>query len=276
MDTITEPAEAPNGQSLPLPEPKVAQKVGVMVSTPMRVFLGWDPVHKAFLEKLAELSADENCPYEFFQSVVEGGRTWGRCRAVTNFRKLRRKFPNLKWLYWHDHDMGKDADELVAALLRLLSLKLPVAGAMYVTKGEDYHWCTNFMHEVEMQENGTLQVVETGLGGLLTHYQVYDIIEKMHNILEYTDRDTGERHIGFFQEVVIEKVPYSEDYFFCWLLRHTPILNPTPDDPKRTTMGIGIFVDTNVRLRHRGADGTAWPVGDWPPIPVDEKVEHTD
>ena len=52
---------------------------------------------------------------------------------------------------------------------------------------------------------------------------------------------------------MIERVPYSEDYFFCYLMRNT---------------GIGIFADTNMKLRHRGADGTLWPE-EWPPIPID-------
>ena len=257
-------------------ESLVKAKIGVMVATPMRVFRGWDPVHEAFIHRLAELSADETCPYEFLQSVVEGGRTWGRCRAVTNFRRIRRKLPNLKWLYWHDHDMGADADELVNGLLRLLSHRLPVVGAMYVTKGEHPHWCTNFMHEVEMQPNGLLQIFETGCGGLLTFYQVYDVIEASHQVLQYTDRDTGEKHSGFFQEIVIEKVPFPEDYFFCWLCRNTRVLEPTEEDPNHLKMGIGVFVDTNVRLHHRDPDGTAYPVEAWPPIPIDEPAAHTD
>lgn len=254
------------------PEPEVRTKVGVMIATPMRRFLGWDPVHEEFLKKLAQLSLDEYCPYEFMQAVVEGGRTWGRCRVVSNFRKMRRQFPNLKWLYWHDHDMGADAEELVNGLLRLLSHKLPVVGAMYTTKGEHPHWCTNFLHEVELQHNGLLQVFETGCGGLLTHYTLYDVIEASHQVLQYTDRDTGEKHSGFFQEIVIEKVPYPEDYFFSWLCRNTRVLDPTPEDPKHLKMGVGVFVDTTVRLHHRDADGKAYPIEAWPPIPIDEKA----
>ena len=256
-------------------EPKA--KVGVVVATPTRKFLGFDPVHEAFLKRLAELSTDETCPYEFFQMVVEGGRTWGRCRVVSAFRKLRRKAPQVKWLYWHDHDMGADADELVNCLLRLLSHKLPIIGAMYVTKGENPHWCTNFLHEVEMQPNGLLQVFETGCGGLLTHFQLYDAIEGSHQVLQYTDRDTGERHLGFFQEIVIEKVPFPEDYFFCWLCRNTRIKTPTEENPDKVTIGVGVFVDTTVRLHHRDADGKMYPLNDeWPPIPIDGKPTPTD
>lgn len=250
------------------PEPKA--KIGVVIATPARKFLGFDPVHGAFLDKLAELSVDESCPYEFFQMVVEGGRTWGRCRIVSAFRKLRRKAPQFKWLYWHDNDMGLDEDELVHGLLRLLSHKLPMIGAMYTTKGDNPHWCTNFLYEVERQPNGLLQVFETGCGGLLTHFQVYDAIESVHPVLEYTDRDTGERHVSFFQEIVIDKVPYPEDYFFSWLCRNTQVLSPTAEDPKRITMGIGVYVDTTVRLHHRDPDGKTYPLNDeWPPIPID-------
>jgi len=139
-------------------------------------------------------------------------------------------------------------------LLKLLSYKLPVVGAMYATKEKDCHWCANFLHEVKLQPNGLLQVYELAVGALLTHYEVYEKIEERFAAILYTDRNTGERHQGFFQEVVIERVPYSEDYFFCYLMRNT---------------GIGIFADTNMKLKHRGSDGTLFP-SVWPPIPVDE------
>ena len=248
--------------------PEVKEKIGVMVATPMRSFHGFNPIHEGFLKALAVLSTDETCPYEFWQVVVEGGRTWGRCRVVSHFRKIRKQYPNLKWLFWLDDDIGESPDELLAALFRLLSHRLPFVGAMYTTKEEDCHWCANFLHEVKLQPNGLLQVYEVAIGALLTHYQVYDVIEAVNPSLLYTDRNTGERHIGFFQEIVIERVPYSEDYFFCWLARHSPVADPTPEHPDRKKVGIGLFVDTNVKLKHRGADGTAYPAK-WPPIPVD-------
>jgi hypothetical protein len=248
--------------------PELKTKIGVMVATPMRHFTGFNPGHEAFLKRLAELSVDDTCPYEFWQCVVEGGRTWGRCRVVSNFRKMRKQYPNLKWLYWHDDDVEQTAE----GLLQLLSHKIPLVAGMYTTKEEDCHWCANFLHEVEMQPNGLLQVYEAAIGALLTHYQVYDIIEACFPVLMYTDRNTGERHFGFFQEVVIEKVPYSEDYFFCWLARYAQLAGPTEENPEQKKQGIGIFVDTLLRLKHRGPDGISYP-SVWPPIPVDEKVE---
>ena len=232
------------------PSVETKTKIGVLVATPMRSFSGFHPQHEAFLAELARLSEDPDCPYEFWQSVVEGGRTWGRCRMVSNMRKLRLQYPNLKWLYWHDDDVEQTAE----GLLKLLSYKLPVVGAMYATKEKDCHWCANFLHEVKLQPNGLLQVYELAVGALLTHYEVYEKIEERFAAILYTDRNTGERHQGFFQEVVIERVPYSEDYFFCYLMRNT---------------GIGIFADTNMKLKHRGSDGTLFP-SVWPPIPVDE------
>jgi hypothetical protein len=232
-------------------------KVAVLVATPMRELKAFSAQHASFLAELAALSTDEGCPYEFIQAVVTGGRTWGRCRMVSNARKLRAKeYPNLKWIYWHDDDVEQTA----AGLLRLLSHRQPVVGALYTVKGKDPHYCANFLHEVEIQKNGILQVYECAIGGLLTHMETYDLVEKKFPAILYTDRNTGERHQGFFQEVVIERVPYSEDYFFCWLLRHT---------------GIAIFVDTQMKLYHRGADGTLYPEV-WPPIPIDEKVEALD
>ena len=243
-----------------------------MVATPMRSFQGFNPIQEAFLKRLAELSVDESCPYEFWQCVVEGGRTWGRCRVVSNFRKMREQYTNLKWLFWLDDDIGESAEELLSALFTLLEHRLPIVGAMYTVKADGGHWCANFLHEVEMQDNGLLQVYEVAIGALLTHFQVYDAIEARFPSILYTDRNTGERHIGFFQEVVIDKVPYSEDYFFCWLARHTRISDPTPEYPDRTRDGIGLFVDTRIKLKHRGADGTAYPTKQWPPIPIDDQI----
>ena len=261
-----------------------------MVATPVRHIpkkwneekkvweLQFNERHSAFLRELQLMSEDENCPYEFIYSTVEGGRTWGRCRLVTNFRRMRRQFPQLKWLLWKDDDV----DLTGAGVLRLLSHKLPIVGAMYTNKDDDenkldpnVHWVANFMHEVELQPSGLLQVVELGLGALLTHWQVYDAIESVNEHLVYTDRTTGEKHFGFFQEIVIEKVPYSEDYFFCFLARHAKILSPTEEDPKRVVVGIGIFADTQLKLLHYDGEGMAHPI-EFPPIPIDEKFEEGD
>ena len=234
---------------------EIKTKTAILVATPMRALTGFAEQHAAFLAELAALSTDDTCPYEFIQAVVTGGRTWGRCQMIANARKLKAKlYPNLKWIYWHDDDVEQTA----AGLLRLLSHKLPVVGAMYTVKGKDPHWCANFLHEVELQKNGLLQVYELAIGALLTHIEVYDHVEKKFPAILYTDRNTGERHNGYFQEVVIERVPYSEDYFFCWLLRHT---------------GIGIFADTELKLKHRGSDGKLWPE-EWPPIPIDEVAKE--
>ena len=252
-----------------------ASKIIVMVATPVARFDKFHPKFEQFLKDLAELSASEDCPYEFIFATVDGGRTWGRCRLVANFRKLRLRYPNLKWLYWADDDV----DQTAAGLLRLLSHKRPIVGALYTTKGDNPHWCCNFMYEVEVQPNGLLQVVEVAIGALLTHFQVYDIVEAAFPGLLYTHRDTGERSVGFFQESVIEKVPYSEDYFFCWLCRHSPVDTGEVNEDGKTKvkLGMGIFVDTQLKLRHRGTDGTLHPAGEWPPIPVDEKAPaHTD
>ena len=261
----------PSGENRTPEAPALKTKIGVMVATPMRAFTGFNPAHEAFLKRLAELSVDDTCPYEFWQCVVEGGRTWGRCRVVSNFRKMRLQYPNLKWLYWHDDDVEQTAE----GLLQLLSHRLPVVGAMYTTKEKDCHWCANFLHEVELQKNGLLQVYEVAIGALLTWYEVYDIIEACQPSLMFTDRNTGERHIGYFQEIVLDKIPYSEDYFFCWLCRYAVLADPTKDDPDHKKNGIGLWVDTTLKLRHRGADGTLYPAV-WPPIPVDDPKEHTD
>lgn len=255
-DTPT-PISAKKTSSESPSNPKLIVKVGVLVATPVKHWGGPDsfhPRHKAFLQRLAELSVDPDCPFEFWQSVVEGGIAWGRNRMVGNFRKLRKKHPNLKWLYWADDDVEQTAE----GLLRLLSHKHPIVGSLYTVRAPDGHWVATFMYEVKKQAGDLLQVLECGTGGLLTFYELYDVLEQVYPYLEYIDRDSGEKLHAFFQQVVIDKVPYPEDYFFCYLCRYAKLA-----DEK---VGVGIFVDTTMKLKHRGPDGTLYPT-EWPPIP---------
>ena len=123
------------------------------------------------------------------------------------------------------------------------------------------------MYEAELQINGLLQVVEVGTGALLTFYELYDLIECNYPNLEYIDRDNGERLVGFFQQIVIDKCPYPEDFFFCYLCRHL-IMGPEK-------VGVGVFIDTKLKLKHRDPDEKLIP-DVWPPIPGVSEFEEGD
>jgi hypothetical protein len=117
------------------------------------------------------------------------------------------------------------------------------------------------MYDAEVQtgqvKDGLLQVVETGTGLKAYFWEVFKVLEEVYPTLKYFDRNTGEEHWGWFQQVVMNEDFPSEDYYLDWLVRQA----------QGRVRGLGIFVDTKLKLRHRGSDGTLYPVGDWPPIP---------
>lgn len=237
-------------------------KTSVMLATPVRYWKSIEQFHPDFqatLNRLAELSADPLCPYEFQWACCTGGICVARNRMVSNFKKERKANPRLKWLVWWDDDIVATAEDII----RLISHKEAICGALYVqrTSDEKTHWCANFMFDAELHtegvKEGLLQVVECATGLKAHHFQVFDILESMYPNLKYFDRNTGEEHWGFFQQAVMNEDFPTEDYFLDWLCRQA-----APH-----VKGLGITVDTKLKLKHRGSDGTLYPVGDWPPIP---------
>lgn len=244
-------------------EPK--QKIGVMICTPVRYWKGLEQFHPVFQETLkilSTLTSDEECPYEFMFSSTTGGIVKARNELVANFRKQRIHNLSLKWLLWLDDDVfatnekgEPDAVAQVAAILRLLSHKRPVCGALYVTRDDHERWAANFMFEAKPDEKGLLQGVELACGMKLHHFQVFDILQELYPRLRYFRRDTGEEVWGFFQQVVMNDDAPSEDYFLDWLCRQS------------TKSKIGIWIDTDTKLVHVAGD-TQYPKdGIFPPIP---------
>ena len=235
-------------------------KIGVYVATPVRHFKNLDdPQHvrfKATLDELAAMSRDPLCPYEFYICLMQGGLVRARNHIAHEFKKLAVEHPSLKFMMPWDDDIeatGKD-------FLRLLSHKRPFVAAMYtVREAGTPRWAGfNFMHEVELQKGGLLQVLEAGTGLQCIHLQLLTELERVFPKIVYTDRDTGDRITGYYQNLVLQTDVrpdgdmLTEDHFFCHLCRHA---------------NVGIFVDTQLKLKHRGGDGTLYPLGDWPPIP---------
>lgn len=238
---------------------KLPTKIGVYVATPVRHFQNLDdPQHVRFkrtLDELAALSRDEHCPYEFYIALIQGGLVRARNHIAHEFKKLAATTPSLKFMMpWDD-----DIEATGADFLRLLSHHRPFVTAMY-TRREAVapRWVANFMHEVVLQKGGLLQVIEAGTGLQCVHLQVLTEIERIFPKIMYTDRDSGERIAAYYQHMTLQTDlrpdgdMLTEDYFFCHLCRMARI---------------GIFVDTQCKLKHRGGDGTLYPIGDWPPIP---------
>ena len=231
-------------------------KIGVMVATPVKHFGGIDALHpffKAQLNRLAELTADPECPYEFQLAFIEGGMVRGRNKMVAEFRRQRKTTPSLKFLHFWDDDIEGTAENLLTLLLH----RRPLVGGLYCRRQPKGIWVANFMMNVELQPGNLLQTLELGTGFKLHHFQVFDELERIFPELSYVDRDSGERLVGFFQNAVLhtdlrpDGDLLSEDFFFDHLCRHARI---------------GIFADTSMKLKHRGPDGSLYPT-EWPAIP---------
>lgn len=239
-------------------------KIGCLIATPVRHFNGWQGYHKKFkelLNRLTELSSDPACPYEFWFLTGEGGLCKTRIRMAHEFKRIAKENPSVKWLLTLDDDLEWTGEDPAEPILRLLSHKRPLVAAMYTTREEYCHWAVNFMHEVELQKGGLLQVIEMSAGMKLTHIKVFTELERIYPNITYTDRDSGERITAYYQQCVLQTdlKPdgdlLSEDYYMDHLCRMAKI---------------GLFVDTTIKLRHRDSDGTRYPLNDkWPAIPID-------
>jgi len=228
-------------------------KIGVMIATPIKHWKGLNGLHdnfKRILNEIAELNADEDCPFRFENAFMEGGIVRARNKIVGSF--MARK--HLKWLVFLDDDLEPPNGESIKPyLLRLLAHKLPIVGSLYCKRQPEAAWVANFMFEVELQQNGLLQVAEVGTGMKKYHREVFENLQRIFPLIAYIDRDSGEKEWGYFQHAVIGGDLMSEDYFCDCLCRMCKI---------------GLWVDTEIRLMHRHHDGTMFPLGgEWPTIP---------
>lgn len=222
-------------------------KIGVLIAIPVRYWRGPDQFHpglRALLNELGRLSLDETCPYEFTWAVCSGGLVRARNRMIPEARKA-----GVRWVVWLDDDIAATA----ANILTLLGHRKPIVAGLYCVRDIKPQWVCNFLHEVELQPGNLLQVFEVGLGLKAYHMQVFDELDRLYPAIAYSDRDTGEKGRGYFQHCVIDGDLLPEDYFCDYLCRRVKI---------------AIWVDVSLKLRHRGPDGTMYPVNDeWPPIP---------
>ena len=230
-------------------------KTQIMVATPTKFYGPRIPAFDKFISDMREHSLDPDKPYEFVLALCDMGVVPARNKLVANFRQS-----DCKWLAWLDYDMEpQEGENLLDHLLHLLSKKLPIISGLYTTREENCHWVCNFLYEAQPQKGTVVQVIESGVGAFkLYHREVFDQIEQQFPQISYTDRATGEKLSAFFQHCVVthdlqaagDLLP--EDFFLDFLCRQCRI---------------SVWVDTSVRLKHRGPDGKLYPTGDWPPIP---------
>lgn len=223
-------------------------KIGVMVAIPVRYWRGPEQFHprlQSLLNDLGRLSVDPACPYEFTWAVCSGGLVRARNRIVAEFLKSTGKF----FIFLDD-----DIDATFQDLLTLLGHKKPIVAGLYCIRDIKPQWVCNFLHEVELQPGNLLQVFEVGTGIKCYHRQVFEELIRLYPAIGYPDRDSGEQGHGFFQHCVIDGDLLPEDYFCDYLCRRVKI---------------AIWVDVTMKLRHRGPDGTLYPIeNNWPPIPI--------
>jgi len=235
----------------------MSDKIKIVIATPLKDARTLNQPHPFFQKTAEQIAQIQDSPYEFYFATMEGGICHARNKMVQAAKKL-----GAQQIVWWDYDIEATVDDM----MKLVTNKLPIVGALYTTREDRGHWVANFMHEVELQEGGMLQVIESGCGLKKYHMEVFYILDKVYEGIAYTDRDTGERLHGYFQQIVMQTdlKPdgdwITEDFFLDHLCRHS------------RTKGMGIFVDTTIKVKHRGPDGTLYPTGDWPPVPIDEKV----
>lgn len=235
------------------------KKTPVLLAVPMRVFGKIDDLPAHLQQLLALLvSWQKDLPWTFDMMTFGGGNVArGRNKIVASF--LRGKW---KWISFVDDDVfpvDGEIETMARSLIRILSHKLHVCGALYTTKDEKRpHWVMNGFNEAVIDENGLLPVPELGTGGFKTyHRSVFEYLVKNEPGLAYRCDDSASPEYGFFCQglMMVEgrRRWLPEDYWMDQLCRKHKI---------------AVAVDTTIRLKHVAPDGRSFPLNDaWPALP---------
>ena len=122
--------------------------------------------------------------------------------------------PDLAWIYFCDSDMTPEPD----AILKLLALDVPVAGALYTTRIPPFHYEVQAL-DGRVRTDGPFEVRWTGGGALLVRREVIESIAPPY--FEYQDG-----------------TDINEDHFFCGKVR---------------AAGYPIIIEPRVRVGHVAA-----------------------
>ena len=240
------------------PPPPTPALPKVLIVTPLKDAGTLDAPHPFFRKTLEQVALLESSGYEFHFATMEGGI----CRALNEMVATARE-EKFKWIVRWDYDI--EPLNGVLDLLRLLGHRAPVVGSLYTRREPNSPYVANFMHEVQVQSDGLLQCIELGGGFMKAHIEVFENLERIFPNLSYTDRDTGKHRCAFFQQGAYptDLKPdgdwMTEDFFFSWCCR---------------MVKIPLWLDTQIRCRHRGKDEVRFPLNDaWPELPVDPVCE---
>lgn len=271
--------------------PAAPKKLLVFIATPLRHFAGTQDLPRIVGAALRELAtrgrfeggipesdqqkADlafriEADKYEFEFMAVVGGLCRARNEATKEFLLAGGEF-----LIWWDDDLEPVGMTPGEAVLRLLSHRQPVVGALYVKRAKRPSWVCTWLPTAELKfdrwMNGLLQVLELGTGFKCYHRKVFTEVGRIYgtdveaekgnrgNSIIYRDRDSGEKVFGFFQNLVLHGELMSEDYFMDFLCANTRV---------------PVCADVKLKMRHRDAGGEGYPKDDvFPPIPAVDQDE---
>lgn len=224
-------------------------KTPVLIATPTRKFISVAESTPEHMKKLMLDLQDETLPWAFDYAAIAGGNVArGRNKIVATF--LRGPY---RWLIFKDDDIVATKEDIV----RLLTHRLHVVGALYTTKEPEPHWVLNAFREAAIDpETGILPIAEIGTGLKCYHRTVFEEIIKKEPGLEYKADEDGQQEWGIFcmgMMKVGDRMRWlSEDYWVdqvCW------------------KYNIPVHADTRIKLRH--LDGTtSYPLDDkWPALP---------
>lgn len=275
--TATEEAPATNVEPFPAPAAQPSSpRIGVMLVTTKRHYAGRQDLPPAIGRALREFAERKDAAfreqadkYSFEFMVAVGSHSRARNSAVHEFLNKS----TCQFLIFIDDDIDADPKDgqgtLADVILRLLSHRQPVVGALYCKRARRPQWVCTFMPAARLKDDVVagelLQVAELGTGCKLYHRKVFTEIGRIFGdeplkakpkkpSICYRDRDSGETVYGFFQNCVLDGDLLSEDYYLDMLARFA---------------GICILIDTKVKLRH-GTGKDIFPEGEFPPIPVND------
>lgn len=233
--------------------------INVTIATPMRHYSGPKDLPHGLGVAFRELAQRKDPAfraeaekYNFSFLVAVGGLCRARNTCVHEFLNDK----GGEFLLWIDSDLEKwDEHTLADAILRILSHRQPVAGALYCKRAKRPQWVATWMPAAEVQPSadGLLQVVELGTGFKCYHRKVFTELARIYPQIIYRERETGREIAGFYQNLVHDGDLLSEDYHLDALCR---------------AASIPILADTKIKLRHVEPDGTQYPEADFPPIPA--------
>lgn len=238
-----------------------AKKTPVLIAVPLRRF---DPddaaayLPKQLQEMLSILTSSPDLPWSFEMMTFGGGNVArGRNKIVAS--ALRGPW---KWIAMVDDDIeaeDSDPETLARNLVRLLSHRKQVIGALYTTKHDNPHWVCNTFQEAEIDEaTGLLRVGEIGTGFKVFHRIVFETLLSKEPNLAYVCDETLAPEWGFFCQGLMtvdgKRRWLPEDFWLDQLCRKH---------------GIPVYADTQIKLRHRDTGkGVTFPLDDeWPRMP---------